>query len=81
MTRLGVEVSEKLEIEPAKFYVRKTVRPKYIDASNRIHIAPLKYPFPKCMAGASLVVHVAVQKYVDHLPLQPITCRDYNHAS
>ncbi len=69
MTRLGVEVSEKLEIEPVKFYVRKTVRPKYIDSTNRIHIAPLKDPFPKCMAGASLVAHVAVQKYVDHLPL------------
>ena len=69
MKPLGVEVSEKLELEPARFYVRKTVRPKYIDEDSQIHIAPLKDPFPKCMAGSSVVAHVAVQKYVDHLPL------------
>lgn len=69
MKTLGSEVSEKLEIKPARFYVRRTVRPKYIDADNNIHIAPLEDPFPKCMAGSSVVAHVAVQKYVDHLPL------------
>lgn len=69
MKRLGIEVSEKLEIEPARFFVKKTIRPKYVDTDNQIHIAPLNDPFPKCTAGTSLVAHVAVQKYVDHSPL------------
>lgn len=69
MHRIGVQESEKLEIEPARFFVRRTLRPKYIDSNNKIHIAPLNDPFPKCMAGPSVVSHVAVQKYIDHLPL------------
>jgi len=32
MRRLGEQVSEKLEIKPARIYVHKTVRPKYIDS-------------------------------------------------
>lgn len=69
MQRIGVQESEKLEMEPAKFYVKRILRPKYIDHNNQIHIAPLNDPFPKCMAGTSVVSHVVIQKYVDHLPL------------
>lgn len=69
MTLLGQEVSEKLEYSPAEIYVRSTIRPKYLDNKGAIHIADLNDPFPKYQAGPSLVSHVAVQKYVDHLPL------------
>ncbi len=69
MTLLGQEVSEKLEYSPAEIYVRSTVRPKYLDDKGGIHIAPLNDPFPKYQAAPSLVSHVTVQKYVDHLPL------------
>lgn len=69
MTRIGSEVSEKMEIRPAEIYVKRTLRPKYVDGGGRIHIADLLDPFPKCLAGSSLAAHVAVQKYVDHLPL------------
>lgn len=69
MTLIGQSVSEKLEIKPAEIYVRSTIRPKYLDKKGTIHIAELNDPFPKYQAGPSLVAHVAVQKYVDHLPL------------
>ena len=70
MRCIGQEVSEKLEMTPIHFYVRKMVRPKYVDASGQIHIAELPSdPFPKCIAGASVAAQVAASKYVDHSPL------------
>ena len=69
MTKIGSCESEKLEIKPAKIYVVKTVRPKYIDGDGEFHIASLNDPFPKSNVGPSLAADVAVKKYVDHLPL------------
>lgn len=70
MRCIGEQVTEKLEVVPAKLFVRKIVRPKYVDGQEQIHIAEMPAePFPKCMAGSSLGAQVAVQKYVDHLPL------------
>ena len=70
MRCIGQQVSEKLEMTPIQFYVRTIVRPKYVDAQGQIHIADLPGdPFPKCIAGASVAAHVAVSKYMDHLPL------------
>ena len=67
---IGEQVSEKLEVRPVQFYVRKIVRPKYVDEQGNIHIADLPSdPFPKCIAGASVGAQIAVNKYVDHLPL------------
>lgn len=70
MRCIGKQVSEKLEVRPVQFYVRKIVRPKYVDQHGNIHIADLPSdPFPKCIAGASVGAQVAVNKYVDHSPL------------
>lgn len=70
MRCIGEEVTEKLEVIPAKLYVREIKRPKYIDQSQKIHIAEMpSEPFPKSIAGASLAAKIAVDKYVDHLPL------------
>jgi transposase len=69
MTKIGSCESEKLEIKPAKIYVVKTVRPKYIDGDGEFHIASLNDPFPKSNVGPSLAADIAVKKYVDHLPL------------
>jgi transposase len=70
MDRIGEAISEKLEIIPPKLYVRQLVRPKYVDKQGKIYIADLPSdPFPKHLAGSSVVAQVAVQKYVDHLPL------------
>ncbi len=71
--RIGSEVTEILEYEPASIYVRQIVRPKYktesTDESTRIEIAQLpSLPVPKGNAGASMIAHILVSKFVDHLP-------------
>jgi len=70
MRHIGDQITEKLEVIPAKLFVRQICRPKYIDQDNQIHIAPMpSEPFPKSIAGSSLAAKIAVDKYVDHLPL------------
>jgi transposase len=71
-TRIGEDVSEKLEYEPARFVVIETVRPKY--ACPHCHEGVVAAPAPpqaveKSLAGDGLLAHVVVSKYVDHLPL------------
>jgi transposase len=71
-TRIGEDISEKLEYEPASFRVIETVRPKY--ACPQCHEGVVEAPAPpqaveKSLAGAGLLAHVVVSKYVDHLPL------------
>ena len=71
-TRIGEDVSEKLEYEPASFVVIETVRPKY--ACPHCHEGVVEAPAPpqaveKSLAGEGLLAHVVVAKYVDHLPL------------
>jgi len=70
---IGEAVTEVLEYEPASAYVRRIVRHKYIveqtDEETRIVIAPLPtLPIPKGNAGASMISHLLVSKFVDHLP-------------
>jgi len=69
MTKIGEQITEKIAITPPKLYVVQIVRPKYVDAEGQIHIGPYSDPFPKSNTHSSLAAHVAVQKYVDHLPL------------
>ncbi|HKE92189.1 MAG TPA: IS66 family transposase [Gemmatimonadales bacterium] len=71
-TRIGEDVSEKLEYEPASFVVIETVRPKY--ACPHCHEGVVEAPAPpqaieKSLAAEGLLAHVVVSKYVDHLPL------------
>jgi transposase len=71
-TRIGEDISEKLDYEPASFVVIETVRPKY--ACPGCHEGVVEAPSPpqaveKSLAGEGLLAHVVVSKYVDHLPL------------
>ncbi len=71
--KIGEAVTEILEYEPASAYVRRIVRPKYIveqnDEETNIVIAPLPtLPIPKGNAGPSMIAHLLVSKFVDHLP-------------
>ena len=70
-TPLGEEVTEVLEMEPAKFYVRRIVRKKYLLPSKEIVIAPLPndLPLKRSNAGATVLADLGVGKFVDHLPL------------
>ena len=70
--RIGEEISEQLEVIPASVKVIQHVRPKY--ACNRcdsgVSIATMPTLFlPKSIASPSLVAHIIVNKYQDHLPL------------
>jgi transposase len=71
-TRIGETTSEKLEYVPASVRVIETARFKY--ACPRCHDGVVEAPAPpqaleKSLAGEGLLAHVAVSKYVDHLPL------------
>ena len=72
-TKIGEAITEVLEYEPASVYVRRIIRPKYIirqdDEQTQILTASLpSLPIPKGNAGASMIAHLLVSKFVDHLP-------------
>jgi transposase len=67
---IGEEVTEILEYTPGTCYVRRIVRKKYaLAAEAGVVIGELPaLPLPKSNAGASLLTHLLVSKYQDHLP-------------
>lgn len=69
--KIGEEVTEVLEMTPAKFYVRKTIRPKYARKSgDGIAIASLLSRVnPKGLLGTSIITQLLIDKFVDHLPV------------
>jgi len=71
LVKIGEEVSETLEYTPASLVKRRTIRPKYAKANGEgIIIGNLpSRPIEKSIAEASLLAHILVGKYVDHLPL------------
>jgi transposase len=71
MKRIGEDVSEQLEFVPEHFKVIRTVRPKMAcPKCSTVVQAPMpSRPIPKAIAGPGLLAHVAVSKYLDHLPL------------
>jgi transposase len=71
MKIIGQEVTERLECDPGKLFVRKFIRYKYAKENNEgVVIAPLpSSPIEKGKVGASVLALIIIQKYVDHLPL------------
>jgi transposase len=71
LQRIGEEVSEQLDIVPAKFFVRRHVRPKYCCRHcETLHTAALPaQPIDKGIAAPGLITHVATGKYLNHQPL------------
>jgi transposase len=71
--KIGEKITEILEYKAADIYVRKIIRPQYIvessDEKTKIEIAQLpSLPIPKGNAGPSMIAHIWVNKFVDHLP-------------
>jgi transposase len=72
---LGEEVTEILEYQQGELYVKKYIRPEYIKPTTdgtqaKRVIAPLpNIPIAKSYVGASLLSHLMVSKYIDHLPI------------
>ena len=71
LKRLGEDVTEELEYVPARFIVRRLVRPRLTcTRCERFHQAPLPArAIDRGRPGPGLLVHVLVSKYCDHLPL------------
>jgi transposase len=73
---IGKEVTDQLELVPAKLYIKRYIRPKYIrptDSEELNHegiIASLPtFPIEKGVAGCGLLSQIMVDKFVDHLPM------------
>lgn len=71
-TVIGEDISEQLDIIPAKIQVLVHVRKKYAckQCEEGVTIAPLPpQPIPKSNASPGLLAHIAISKYQDALPL------------
>lgn len=68
---VGEDVSEQLEYIPEHFKVIRHVRPKFAcgQCATLVQAAAPVRPIDKGLAGPGLLAHVAVSKYLDHLPL------------
>jgi len=71
--RIGEEVSERLDYEPARFLRRRTVRAKYV-RRGLLDAVPIIAPLPpvileRGIAAPGLLAQIVVAKYCDHLPL------------
>jgi len=69
--RVGEDVSEVLTYIPARFAVIRHVRPSYSCAKCEAMVqAPMpSLPVPRAMADASVMAHIVLSKFADHLPL------------
>ena len=72
--KLGEAITEILEYTPGKVYVKRYVRPKYVQPTKdedkkQILVASLPtMPIPNGNVGAGLLAYLLISKYVDHLP-------------
>ena len=81
LVKIGEDVSEQLDVEPAKFFVHRHIRPQYACRSCETITAA---PIPSAvidggMAAVGLLTWIMISKYVDHLPLyrlEQIAARD-----
>ena len=71
LKRLGEDVTEELEYVPARFIVKRFVRPRLTcTRCESFHQAPLPArPIERGRPGPGLLAHVLVSKYCDSLPL------------
>ena len=71
---IGHEDAERVAYTPGRIYVKVTRRPKYgspVGAEEHgVVIAPVpEVLIPRCLADESLLAHLVVSKFADHLPL------------
>ena len=74
LIKIGEDVSEKLDIKPAEFFVIKNIYPKYTCRSCET-IKSAEIPpavIDSGIASSGLIAWLITSKYVDHLPLYRI---------
>ena len=74
LVKIGEDVSEQLDVEPARFFVHRHIRPQYACRACETMTAA---PIPPAvidggLAAPGLLAWVAASKYLDHLPLYRI---------
>ena len=71
LVKIGEDISEQLDIEPARFFVIKHIRPQYACRQCETMTAAPVDPavIDGGMAAPGLLAWVATSKYLDHLPL------------
>ena len=75
LTPVGKEITERLEYRAGELFVRQFIRPEYIKTTpdglnaKRVIAPPADTPLEKSIAGAPLLSHLFIGKYVDHLPI------------
>lgn len=76
MKCIGKEITDQLELIPAKLFIKRYIRPKYIKAEDdevlkhKGIIADLPvFPIEKGLAGPGLLAQIMIDKFVDHLPI------------
>jgi transposase len=74
LVKISEDISERLDIEPARFFVHRDIRPQYACRTcETITAAPVPAAIiDGGMAAPGLLAWVAVSKYTDHLPLYRI---------
>lgn len=74
LTLIREDISEQLDVEPARFFVIRHVRPQYAcRACETVTAAPVAAAvIDGGMAAPGLLAWVATSKYLDHLPLYRI---------
>ena len=70
MVRIGEDITEKLDIVPAEFFVHHHVRGKWACRCCQVLVQPPVEPqvIDKGMPAAGLVAHTLVSRFVDHIP-------------
>jgi transposase len=82
LTKISEEITDTLEYTPASLVIKRTIRPKYaVKDGQGVLIGKLpSRPLPKSIAESSLLTHIFVSKFVNHLPFyrqRQIFKRDY----
>jgi transposase len=81
LTKIGEDISEQLDVEPARFFVHRHIRPQYACRScETVSAAPIPPAvIDGGLAAVGLYVWILIGKYLDHLPLyrlEQIAARD-----
>lgn len=71
LKKIGEEITEVLELEPARFIVNRYVRPKFAKPNgDGVIIGQLpSRPIDKGIPGPGFLATIITDKYLDHLPL------------
>lgn len=74
LVKIGEDVSEQLDVEPARFFVHRHIRPQYACRHcETVTAAPVPASLiDGGLAAPGLHAWVLIQKYLDHLPLYRI---------